>query len=281
MYVRDALADNLVQRQESPISAKGLCLGCRYPSPGAKQRSEQRPWELGQGGVVLPRDYQGVAVEDGANVQEGHHFGFVEHEMAGNVPADDLVKDATCHGQDSRPAHPWAGLRLAGRRRLRLGRQDGLVVPAPVSLLRMSNVPLGTAPPETVLPEPPSEAQQALAEALAIAEAGPKQWAAVSAVAARWPRYLAAWATLAELADGPVAGYAYARTGYHRGLDALRAAGWRGSGYVRWRYLTNRGFLRCLDALRQRAGEIGEGDEEQRCGLFLLQLDPDWERTER
>jgi hypothetical protein len=139
----------------------------------------------------------------------------------------------------------------------------------------MSDIPLGQAPPETVLPEPPPEAEQALADAVA----DPVPLAALASVAARWPRYLAVWAELSERSEGPVAGYAYARTGYHRGLDALRAAGWRGSGYVRWRNPTNRGFLRSLDALRRRAGEIGEVDEEQRCALFLRQLDPDWGRT--
>jgi DNA-binding transcriptional LysR family regulator len=98
----------------------------------------------------------------------------------------------------------------------------------------------------------------------------------VAAVAARDPRCLPAWADLAELADDPIARYAYARVGYHRGLDALRAAGWRGSGYVRWEHESNRGFLRSLDALRQAAGAIGEADEEQRCDLFLRQLDPEW-----
>lgn len=146
----------------------------------------------------------------------------------------------------------------------------------------MADIPLGAAPPETVLPEPPPEAQESLARAMAAAGTDvPATRAAVAAVAGRWPRYLAAWATLAEMADDPVTAYAFARTGYHRGLDALRAAGWRGSGYVRWRHQANRGFLRCLDALRRRAGEIGEDDEEQRCRLFLLQLDPDWDRTSR
>jgi hypothetical protein len=90
---------------------------------------------------------------------------------------------------------------------------------------------------------------------------------------------MAAWAALAEMTEATdvVGAYAFARTGYHRGLDALRAAGWRGSGYVRWRHPTNRGFLRCLDALRRLAGEIGEADEEQRCSLFLRQLDPEWD----
>jgi hypothetical protein len=107
--------------------------------------------------------------------------------------------------------------------------------------------------------------------------AGPSSRAAVAAVAARWPRYLEAWACLAELSvdDDVVAAYAFARTGYHRGLDALRAAGWRGSGYVRWRHSSNRGFLRSLDALQLTAGSIGEQDEQERCTLFLRQLDPE------
>jgi hypothetical protein len=66
--------------------------------------------------------------------------------------------------------------------------------------------------------------------------------------------------------------------GYHRGLDALRGAGWRGSGYVRWRHETNRGFLRSLDALRQAANDIGETEEATRCELFLRQLDSEWKR---
>lgn len=99
---------------------------------------------------------------------------------------------------------------------------------------------------------------------------------AVSAVAARDPHCLAAWAELAELADDPVERYAYARVGYHRGLDALRAAGWRGSGHVRWRHEPNRGFLRSLHALELAAAAIGETDEEERCALFLRQLDPEW-----
>jgi hypothetical protein len=96
-------------------------------------------------------------------------------------------------------------------------------------------------------------------------------------VAAAHPRLLEAWAALAEAADDDIEAYAYARVGYHRGLDSLRAAGWRGSGYVRWREETNRGFLRSLHQLRRRAGAIGEVDEEERCALFLHQLDPGWD----
>ena len=108
--------------------------------------------------------------------------------------------------------------------------------------------------PETVLPPP----DPAVADALAVAVALPaaERRAAVSAVAARDPRCLQAWATLAELAEAPIDRYAFARVGYHRGLDALRAAGWRGSGYVRWRHESNRGFLRSLHALEQAAAGL-------------------------
>jgi hypothetical protein len=128
--------------------------------------------------------------------------------------------------------------------------------------------------PETVLdPLAPD-----LAAALDAARSLPpdRRREAVAEVAARDPRCLVAWAELAELADDPIEKYAYARVGYHRGLDALRASGWRGSGYVRWRHESNRGFLRSLDALREAAASIGEVDEEQRCELFLRQLDPEW-----
>jgi len=127
--------------------------------------------------------------------------------------------------------------------------------------------------PETVLPAPPEEWTEALADALMRSGAGRES--AVSAVARAYPRFLEAWAALAELAEDDVQSYAYARVGYHRGLDALRAAGWRGSGYVRWCHETNRGFLRSLEALRRAADAIGETEEEERCTLFLYQLDPD------
>lgn len=142
----------------------------------------------------------------------------------------------------------------------------------------MANVPLTSGVPETVLPEVPGQAQGALARALATPEDQRK--AALADVAAAFPRYLDAWAELAEIATDRIEAYAYARVGYHRGLDALRGAGWRGSGYVRWRYPTNRGFLRALDQLRARASEIGESDEAERCNVFLHQLDPDWDRRD-
>jgi hypothetical protein len=64
------------------------------------------------------------------------------------------------------------------------------------------------------------------------------------------------------------------RIGYHRGLDTLRANGWKGSGYVRWAHIPNRGFLRCVEGLAKSAESIAEHDEAVRCRQFLVQLDP-------
>jgi hypothetical protein len=93
-----------------------------------------------------------------------------------------------------------------------------------------------------------------------------------SAVAARFPGFSAPWAALAERATAagdPVAGYAYARTGYHRGLDQLRRAGWKGHGPIPWEHEPNQGFLRSLHMLAVAADAIGETDEAQRCQAFL------------
>lgn len=97
-------------------------------------------------------------------------------------------------------------------------------------------------------------------------------------VATRYPRSSQAWARAAEQAFGrgeQLEAYAFARVGYHRGLDALRAAGWRGAGPVPWSHEPNRGFLRALYWLRRAAVEIGEADEVQRIGAFLDESDPD------
>lgn len=83
------------------------------------------------------------------------------------------------------------------------------------------------------------------------------------------------WALLAEGAlvmgtpDAEVTAYAYARTGYHRGLDSLRRAGWKGSGPIPWEHGPNRGFLRALWALAVAAHRIGEAEESERCAQFL------------
>ena len=96
-------------------------------------------------------------------------------------------------------------------------------------------------------------------------------------IAAAHPTSSAAWAALADEALGRgflVEGYAYARTGYHRGLDALRKSGWRGTGPVPWTHAPNQGFLRALHALALAAAAIGEADEAERCARFLDDCDP-------
>jgi hypothetical protein len=57
-------------------------------------------------------------------------------------------------------------------------------------------------------------------------------------------------------------------------LDALRRAGWKGSGPIPWAHEPNRGFLRALHALGQAAAAIGEGEEAARCAQFLADSDP-------
>ncbi len=140
----------------------------------------------------------------------------------------------------------------------------------------MADVTLSKGLPETVLPPAPAPALAALEEALAAPAERRRE--AVAAVVERWPTFLDAWARLGQLARDEVEAYAYFRVGYHRGLDALRQSGWRGSGYVRWRYEPNRGFLRALDGLREAAAAIGETGEAERCSTFLHQLDPEWDR---
>jgi hypothetical protein len=97
-------------------------------------------------------------------------------------------------------------------------------------------------------------------------------------VAARFPECLAAWADLGASAlsqERTVEAYAYFRVGYHRGLDRIRKAGWRGSGWVPWKEESNRGFLRSLQGLATAAAAIGERDEAERCSAFLHEIAPD------
>ena len=117
--------------------------------------------------------------------------------------------------------------------------------------------------PETLLPEDPAAAELGAADA------------SVVDIVGRFPASSLGWALLAERAlsaDTPedtIRAYAFARTGYHRGLDALRRSGWRGAGPVPWEHQPNRGFLRALYALSVAAGRIGETEEQQRCAQFL------------
>jgi hypothetical protein len=96
-------------------------------------------------------------------------------------------------------------------------------------------------------------------------------------VAAAHPAASVAWAALAEEALAAalaITAYAYARTGYHRGLDKLRRNGWKGFGPVPYSHEPNRGFLRCVAALARAADAIGETDEQTRCLDLLDDCDP-------
>jgi hypothetical protein len=129
---------------------------------------------------------------------------------------------------------------------------------------------------ETHLDPEPEAARSALEAALAVE--GDERAAALRGAVADHPVFLDGWARLSELAlaDGdPVAAYAFARTGYHRGLDRIRKAGWGGQGPVPWHHEPNRGFLRAVHALMRAADAIGETAEVQRCRDFLLELDPE------
>lgn len=114
-------------------------------------------------------------------------------------------------------------------------------------------------PPETLLP--------ADSGAALLSEAVPPQ-----EVARRHPDSAAAWSLLSDdaLAHGrDLEGYAFARTAYHRSLDALRRNGWRGHGPVPWSHEPNRGFLRSLAVLATASERLGDVDEAQRCREFL------------
>ena len=127
-------------------------------------------------------------------------------------------------------------------------------------------------PPNTVLPAPSAEEQHVIDQAMS--QEGEVRKRLLAEAVARFPRSLEAWARLGDASSDSVERYAYYRIGYHRGLDALRQNGWRGSGYVLWRNESNRGFLRALRGLQAMAEVIGEVDEAERCALFLRQLDP-------
>ncbi len=120
-------------------------------------------------------------------------------------------------------------------------------------------------PPATLLPADPG------AEAELASGAEPQD------VVRRHPTSSLTWALLADQAwvEGRVVeSYAFARVGYHRGLDALRRNGWKGHGPVAWSHEGNRGFLRCLRSLGRAAAAFGENDEADRIEAFLDDCDP-------
>ena len=67
---------------------------------------------------------------------------------------------------------------------------------------------------------------------------------------------------------------AFARTGYHRGLDRLRANGWKGWGPVPFSHEPNQGVLRAIAALALASKAIGDDAEYDRCRQMLSDADP-------
>ena len=127
-------------------------------------------------------------------------------------------------------------------------------------------------PPRTVLPLEDAVVRHSLQQALLAPAVDRRDL--IASIAAEHPRSMLAWRALGDSGRDTVERYMAYRVGYHRGLDALRANGWRGSGYVRWADESNHGFLGCLRGLGDMAAGIGEHDEAERCATFLAQLDP-------
>lgn len=126
----------------------------------------------------------------------------------------------------------------------------------------MTHMDLLAQPDPTLLPEDPA----------ATAVGTPDE------IVLRFPASSLAWARVAEQAR--VRGqllefYAFARVGYHRGLDALRRSGWKGHGPVPWDHEPNRGFLLCLHELSLAAAAIGEHEEAVRTRDFLRDCSPE------
>ena len=130
----------------------------------------------------------------------------------------------------------------------------------------------GVGPSDMCLPEVDARLTAALDSALAQPDRDRRT--AVVKLVALHPTYLEGWAWLGALGRDTMDSYMAYRVGYHRGLDALRGNGWKGSGYVRWTQISNRGFLKCLNGLAKTSRLIGDNAEADRCEQFLLQLDP-------
>lgn len=117
------------------------------------------------------------------------------------------------------------------------------------------------APKPIELPADPATGKDLLADDTALAHPGSP----------------AVWATRAEreLESGDkLIAYAYARTGYHRSLDRLRANGWKGWGPVPASHEPNRGVLKAIAMLALTSKAIGDDAEYDRCRQMLSDADP-------
>ncbi|WP_115685192.1 DUF3151 domain-containing protein [Corynebacterium senegalense] len=117
------------------------------------------------------------------------------------------------------------------------------------------------APPPVHLPEDPAHGKDLLADETALQHPdSPSVWAARAA---------------RELDGGDrLVAYAYARTGYHRSLDRLRANGWKGWGPVPASHEPNLGVLRAIAMLALASRAIGDDAEYDRCRQMLSDADP-------
>lgn len=122
------------------------------------------------------------------------------------------------------------------------------------------------APPPVKLPEDPAQGEDPT----------------LTQTALRHPDSPLVWAVRAEEAIGAattdeekITAYAFARTGYHRSLDRLRANGWKGWGPVPYSHEPNRGVLRAIASLARAAQLIGETPEYDRCRQMLSDADPE------
>ncbi|OHF37044.1 DUF3151 domain-containing protein [Corynebacterium sp. HMSC074A01] len=117
------------------------------------------------------------------------------------------------------------------------------------------------APPPLHLPEDPAHGKDLLDRETALAHPdSPAVWAARAE---------------AELDSGDVlVAYAYARTGYHRSLDRLRANGWKGWGPVPASHEANKPVLKAIAMLALASKAIGDDAEYDRCRQMLSDADP-------
>ncbi|WP_267207610.1 DUF3151 domain-containing protein [Corynebacterium sp. Marseille-P8863] len=117
------------------------------------------------------------------------------------------------------------------------------------------------APPPLHLPDDPAKGKDPLARETALAH----------------PDSPAVWAARAEKElDGgdELIAYAYARTGYHRSLDRLRANGWKGWGPVPASHEANVPVLKSIAMLALASKAIGDDAEYDRCRQMLSDADP-------
>jgi len=140
----------------------------------------------------------------------------------------------------------------------------------------MSDVSLSRqGPPETILPAETMQVIELLRKAEVNLDVDIRR-KELNSVAALFPNSIEVWKTLGQHGRDSIESYAAYRVGYHRGLDALRKNGWRGSGYVRWHHASNQAFLSCLSGVQTISEEINDLAEAERCYIFLLQLEPAW-----